>query len=167
MAAEPAIMEAVGAMEAAEAMEADLGNAPSTAAVPAIMEEEVAEDNEVATPAVEVDVLNGSAGAPMGAIPGKPGGFPPPRPANKELGPPIFGCSFLSNGPRKLPGGRCRGGPRLEASGLVIPWGSDPKKGWGRPGGGLRATPARFLSCKYRLSSSLLKLAGSFKGKLG
>ena len=101
MAAEPAIMEAVGAMEAAEAMEADLGNAPSTAAVPAIMEEEVAEDNEgvpneVTTPDVEVDVLNGSAGAPMGAIPGKPGGFPPPRPANKELGPPIFGCSFLS-----------------------------------------------------------------------
>ena len=104
MAAEPAIMEVVGAveaMEAAEAKEADLGNAPSTAAVPAIKEEEVAEDNEgvpneVATPAVAVDVLNGSTGAPMGAIPGKPGGFPPPRPANKELGPPILGFSFLS-----------------------------------------------------------------------
>ena len=104
MAAEPAIMEAGGAveaMEAAEAMEADLGNAPSTADVPAIKEGEVPEDNEgvpndVVTPAVEVDVLNGSPGAPMGAIPGKPGGFPPPRPANKELGPPIFGFSFLS-----------------------------------------------------------------------
>ena len=104
MAAEPAIMEAGGAveaMDAAEAMEADLGNAPSTADVPAIMEGEVPEDNEgvpndVVTPAVEVDVLNGSPGAPMGAIPGKPGGFPPPRPANKELGPPIFGFSFLS-----------------------------------------------------------------------
>ena len=50
------------------------------------IKEEVDDDNDVATDAV--DVLNGST-APKGEIPGKPGGLP--RPANKELGPPIFG----------------------------------------------------------------------------
>ena len=49
------------------------------------IKEEV-DDNDVAT---AVDVLNGST-APKGEIPGKPGGGLP-RPANKELGPPIFG----------------------------------------------------------------------------
>ena len=42
-------------------------------------------------------LLRGSTAVdPKGEIPGKPGGFPP-KPANREFGPPIFGKSLFCN----------------------------------------------------------------------
>ena len=85
-------------MEVAEAVEAVVTTVvvATDGASDEVIKEE-ADDNEVAT---EVGGgLNGST-TPMGDILGKPGGLP--RPANKELGPPIFGCSLPWNLQDKL-----------------------------------------------------------------